>query len=359
MAVVPALFGLSNAMQDVDPAQYADVSRRMLESGNWLDLRDMNGPFVNKPPMMFWAQAICMKVLGVGELAAHLPALLYGVLAVFGTFWAGRVLKDSRLGAIAATFVASSVAFHLMIADPKVDMPLMAFSTLAIAATYQSRTRPRAMWAAWVFAACAMLSKGPIGVVLPMLAVGPELIRREWHPSASLRARIFSVKPLRGVLIVAALVAPFYVALWLHVGPEALHYLLWRQSAGKLNGTSGYLNDTTAFFYLHTSLWAFLPFVPLTITGLVRRAIAFAHARALPGDPTRIVVWWLVLPMMLISASTFKLPQYLYWVTPAAALIAAHETLRLSERVARGLIVTTRVLSAIAILMTYGSKMTC
>ncbi len=346
LGVAPALVGLANGLQDVDPAQYADVARRMLESGNWLDLRDMNGPFINKPPMMLWAQAALMSVFGVGDLAARLPALLFGFLAMVGTFWVGRQLKDSRLGAIAAAFVASSTAFQLMVADPKVDMPLMAFTTLAIAATLASRQRPSMMWAAWAFAGCAVLSKGPVGLALPMLAVAPELVRDRWLPGASLARRVFSVRPIRGLFIVALIVSPFYVALALHQGPEAARYMLWQQSVGRLNGTSEFRDTTTPLFYLHTSLWAFLPFVPLTIAALIRRAARVYRARRLPFDVSRVVVWWLFLPLILISSSIFKLPQYLYWITPAAALLAADEVLVLGELAARRWVVAGWVLAA-------------
>lgn len=350
LAVAPVFVGLDNPIQDVDPAQYADVARRILESGNWLDLRDLGGPFVNKPPMMMWAQALFMAVFGVGPFAARLPTVWYGALALLGTFWVGRQLRDARLGAIAAAFVASSAAFHLMVADPKVDMPLMAFTTLAIAATLASRQNPRWVWAAWVFAAFAMLSKGPIGVVLPMMAVGPEVIRQSWKPGVSWVRRVLSVRPGWGLLIVAAITSPFYVSLALHVGKEAVHYMLWRQNVGRLDGSSGYKDSSSPLFFTHTALWAFLPFVPLTLAALLRRATAFFKDRTLPGDPTRITVWWLIVPFILISSSANKLPQYLYWLTPAAALLAADEVLRLTDATTRRWVKAGWVFAALGVI---------
>jgi 4-amino-4-deoxy-L-arabinose transferase-like glycosyltransferase len=125
--VAPAVLSLFNQVQDVDPAQYADVARRMLQ-GHWLALREMRGAFVNKPPLMMWAQAAVMALVGVGSFAARLPALLYGLLAVFGTFLVGQELRDRKHGLIAAVLFASSVAFHHMVLDPKVDMPLVGVS---------------------------------------------------------------------------------------------------------------------------------------------------------------------------------------------------------------------------------------
>jgi len=350
LALAPAFFGLGVGLQEVDAAQYADVARRILETGEWLHLRDMNGPFVNKPPVMMWAQALTMVVLGVSNLAARLPTLFFGALAVLGTFWAGRTLKDAQHAIVAGALLGSSVAFHSMIADPKVDMPLMAFTTLAIAATLAARERPRLIWAAWAFAALGMLSKGPIGVVLPMLAVGPEVIRAQWQPGTSWLGRIAGLKPIRGLLLVALIISPFYYTLATRVGSEALHFMLWRQNVGRLDGSSGYRDTSTPLFFLHTALWAFLPFVPLTIANLIRRAVGLARAREMPGAIARIPVWWLLLPLLLISSSANKLPQYLYWSTPAAALLATDEIFALSERGAKHWLLGVRVLSALACL---------
>jgi hypothetical protein len=108
-------------------------------------------------------------------------------------------------------------------------------------------------------------------------------------------------------------------------------FLLWEQSFGRLF-IRGYRNDTTPGFFLHTALWAFLPFIPVLLFELGRRALAWKRAGfGLPPDETRITLWWLFLPLIGISASSYKLPQYLYWLTPPAALMAARALTRLAE----------------------------
>ncbi len=349
LAVAPALLGLGNEIHDADPAQYADVARRMLERGDWLHLRDLNGPFINKPPLMMWAQAASMAVLGADSVAARLPALLFGLAAVLGTFLAGRELKGPRLGAVAAALFGGSVAFHHMVADPKVDMPLTAMSTLAVWALLASRRRPRFAWLAWLFGALAMLSKGPVGLALPVLAVAPELLRAGWHPApTSFARRVLSVRPVTGLLIVAALTAPFYVATAEQGGAEAAGYLLWGQGFGRLVGQSGYKDTTTPLFFVHTSLWAFLPLTPLLAAALVRRVGRAWRTRALPADAGRVPLWWLALPFAVISLSDYKLPQYVYWLGPPAALLAAQEVLALGEAARRRWHVGFSVVAALA-----------
>lgn len=334
-AVFPVVLGLSNQIHDFDPSQYAEVARRMLQANQWLDLHDSWGPFINKPPLTMWAQAASMAVLGVTSVAARLPILLFGLLAMAATLVAGKELWDARTGGLAAIGLGASIAFQHMVADPKVDMPLLAFSAVSIAALLVSRRRPGAVWLAWVSAGLAMLSKGPLGVVLPMAAVGPELIRPSWLEGTTLWQRFARMKLVRGALVVAALTVPFYVVVYLQRGSEAALYLLVRQGFGRLTGNSGWNDDTTPFFFVHTAAWAFFPMTPWLVVALGRRALALVKAKALPGSVERVAVWWLAIPFLAISVSTYKLPQYVYWLVAPASLLAARELTLVSEKAAR------------------------
>jgi 4-amino-4-deoxy-L-arabinose transferase-like glycosyltransferase len=352
-AAGPAVLGLSNQLHDFDPSQYAEVARRMLQSNQWLDLHDAWAPFINKPPLTMWAQAVAMAVFGVGSFAARLPILLFGLVAMGGTYVAGKELWNARTGGLAAVGVGGSIAFQLMVADPKVDMPLLAFSSVSIAALLVSRRRPGAVWLAWCSAGLAMLSKGPLGVVLPMAAVGPELIRASWLEGTTLWQRLAKMKLVRGVLIVAAITLPFYVAIYLQRGADAAMYLLVRQGFGRLTGSSGWNDQTTPLFFVHTAAWAFAPMTPWLVLGLVRRVISLVRTRALPGSVERVALWWLAIPFVAISVSTYKLPQYVYWLVAPASLLAARELTLVSEKAAArwrigGAVLGVVVLAAVA-----------
>lgn len=341
LCLAPALMSLGDEVMEVDPAQYADVASRVVRSGDWLHLEDMNGPFINKPPLMIWAQAATMEVLGPTSLAARLPALSFAVLAVLGTFLIGRRLGGERQGAVAAALLAGSVAVHHMVADPKVDLALTAMTTLAIAAFLHGR-----VVTGWALTALAVLAKGPVGLGIVALALVPEALRAVPSPPPSgaapeptgeaglaaerrptgERVRVRG-RHLVGALLFLALVAPFYVSL----GGEHASYLLWTQAFGRILGTSDFKDSTTPLYFVHTGLWALLPMTPLLIAALVRGARRVLRERTLPATERRIPAWWFVLTFLVISASHYKLPQYVYWLAPPAALLAAEELLRVGE----------------------------
>jgi 4-amino-4-deoxy-L-arabinose transferase-like glycosyltransferase len=315
--------GLLDSVQDIDPAQYATVARGVAATGNWLDLNDARGPFINKPPLMIWAQAVAMKVLPDLSTAARVPALLFGALALVALFLCGRALFDEKTAALAVALFAATPAFQLMIADPKVDMPLIAFTAAAVWAFVRGG---KYVWLGWLCTALAVLTKGPIGGVLVGCALLPEALRLY---------RVREARPLGGLALVAALASPFYVALGANHGAKAVGFLLWDSGPGRLFDTTVVHDGTTPAFFLHTGLWALAPLSPVLVLALSRRALAFARTRTLPADPQRAVVWWFALPLLIISFSSIKMPQYVYWLGPPAALIAAHEALSWKET-ARG-----------------------
>jgi len=73
IAFAPLLLGVADQIQEVDPAQYAEVGRRAFESGDWIHLKDNFGPFLNKPPLTFWLMCGAFKLFGLTSFAVRFP----------------------------------------------------------------------------------------------------------------------------------------------------------------------------------------------------------------------------------------------------------------------------------------------
>ncbi len=327
LSLVPLLVGLTNPIQEIDPAQYAEVGRRIAASGDGVKLFDAWGGFLNKPPMTMWLIALAIRALGATSAAARLPSLLAGAVTVFAVYRIGTMLWDRRTGWTAAALYAASPALLLSVADPKIDALVTAFIALTMMATVQARTSPRALYFAWAFAACGLLTKGPIGVVIPVLGVLPEAIRRRWTPGDGAPdvwwRRILALRPFAGLLLLAAIAGPWFWAMrsqWGNYGP---YFILWEQTFGRVLHQSTYNDTTTPLFFVHTGAWAYLPFTPLLLWAFITRARDAFRARALPPDATRVTLWWFLLPFLAISVASAKLPQYAFWLAPPAALMSA------------------------------------
>ena len=94
-----------------DEGRYADISRWMLVSGDWLTPRLDGLPFFHKPPLTHWLQAASMAVLGVTPWAARVPGVLLATLMLAGVSLAGRRLADAALARRATWMLGASGGF--------------------------------------------------------------------------------------------------------------------------------------------------------------------------------------------------------------------------------------------------------
>ncbi len=330
VAVAPLFLGLRDTLFETDPAQYAEVARRMLHSADPFSLHDNFGVFLNKPPMTMWAAALAMKLLGVTSAAFRLPALVFALGLLAAVWRIGELLWDRTTGLVAVAFTGASFSVQLMVLDPKVDAGVTCFMALTVWALLEARRRPRLVWLAWAFAAAGILTKGPIGLAALAAAVAPEALRRRWGAAepGAVWQRILAFKPLSGLALLCALMATWYTALIREHGWAGAKYLLWEMSFSRVLHQSDYHNATTPLFFLHTGLWAFLPFTPVLLFELATAARGLLQSRRLPPDEARVVWWWLLIPFAVISLAEFRLPQYLYWLAPPAALLSARAVAR-------------------------------
>lgn len=344
IAFAPLLLGVADQIQEVDPAQYAEVGRRAFESGDWIHLRDNFGPFLNKPPLTFWLMCGAFKLFGVTSFAVRFPTLLLGALLLLLTARIGELVHDRRTGVWGAAMLGASPAFQLMVADPKVDMPVTFFMAAAIWLMLEARRRPALAYLAWVACGLAMLAKGPLGLVVPVLAVAPEGLRRP----GTLWQRLRPFKPIAGPLLFLLVAGPWFSENAREFGAAGPTLMLWNQGLGRLFNPDFLKNDTTPAFFLHTALWAYLPFSPLFAVELFRRARAFLRDRRLPPDESRVLLWWFLVPFVAVSFARYRLPQYCYWMAPPAALISARALLS-AALPARAMEVTQAVLSSLVV----------
>ena len=349
VALLPLALGLPNALEDPDATQYATVARHIVRSHDWLNLEFSQGHFLNKPPLALWSEALSFELFGENAAAARLPSLLGAVLLVWVTWRLGLALLDRPRAELGAALVASMVAVHQSVADPKVDWALALTTSGAVLAFVRARERPGLHWLAWGLTGLTVLSKGPLGLCLVGAALGPEAVRRDWLPGLRWPRAFLEAKVLPGLLLVVAICLPFYWAVYARDGFDGLRYVLFGQSFGRLTAGSGWVDKTSHFFFLHTALWVFLPATPLLLPALWVKLKALARARALPPRPARVLVWWLLVPLTAFSFSHYKLPQYLYPLAVPAALLSADLGAGLAGRGlawARGSMVALGVLGA-------------
>jgi 4-amino-4-deoxy-L-arabinose transferase-like glycosyltransferase len=151
------------------------VSREILESRSWAILRDNGQPYLEKPPLYFWLAAAASLPAGrVSEFSARLPSSLAAILGAVCLFYLGRDLFGRRAGTLAAVALATTQNYFMEARWAHTDMLWTLFLTLSCLAFYRAYAAGGARgWLAVFYLAIggAVLTKGPAGLLLPLLAV--------------------------------------------------------------------------------------------------------------------------------------------------------------------------------------------
>jgi 4-amino-4-deoxy-L-arabinose transferase-like glycosyltransferase len=325
-------YGLFIPLMEVDAAQYASISMEMLQNDHWLEVQHRLVDYLDKPPLLFWTAALSFKIFGYATWAYKLPSLLAAFLGIYGLFRFTRLFYGFDIARTAAFILAGCVGCFLLGNDVRTDTLLLGTTTCAIwqLAEYQYFRNWKNIFGAGLFIGLAMLSKGPIGAVVPACAIGMHLVvHRRW-------AGFFDWKWLGLLLVVLLVLAPMcwglYTQFDLHpekeingrTGVSGLYFFFWEQSFGRITGGNVWKNDTTALYFLHVSAWAFLPWTILFLAALVQKTITlFKQKFRLFDGQEGYALGAFVLPFIALSMSHYKLPHYIFVTLPWAAVLLA------------------------------------
>ena len=306
IALAAAWFGTLGIrpLYKADESRYAEISREMVAGGDWITPRLNGFKYFEKPPLQYWTTAFFFKTLGEKDWVARLWAALTGFAGIFLVFWAGNRLFAPPAGWFAAAVLAGSPLYVLLGQFNTLDMGLSFFLSAAVFAFALGH-----MLLFWAACALAVLSKGLIGVVLPLGAIGLYvLVKRDW--SVLRRLRIFS-----GSLVFLAIAAPWFIAVSV-ANDEFLRFFFIHEHFERF---------TTQVHQRYGPPWYFLPILAAGIAPWLLPVLA-GWGRSLRSkqefNPELFLGLWALVVLVFFSASGSKLPSYILPMLPALALLA-------------------------------------
>jgi 4-amino-4-deoxy-L-arabinose transferase-like glycosyltransferase len=324
--------GLFIPLMDVDASQYATIAMELVQHGNWLQLHYRFADYLDKPPLLFWVSALSLRAFGLHAWAYKLPSLLAALAGVAAVYRFCLLYYARDTARRAAFILASCVGAVLMCNDVRTDAMLMGMTACAgwQAAEYLQSTRTRHLLLLGFFTGLALLTKGPIGAVMPAFAIGTHLLlHRDWRG-------IFQWRWLAALGVAALVIAPMCWGLYqqfdLHpakvvngqTGVSGLRFFFWDQSFGRITGASSWKNDTTYLTFVHVYLWVFLPWTLLFGAALWRRSMELVRgAFSIAEGDEGFSIGGFVLIFVALSLSHYKLPHYIFITLPWAAVLTA------------------------------------
>lgn len=314
----------SLTLLDPDEAHYAAITREMLEAREWFVPLLDGQPFIDKPVLFHWLQALSFRLFGETEWAARLPSVSAALGLVAITWWMGRRLFGAEAGERAALMLATIPATFALSSIGVFDMLFTSFlfGSLACLAIAALEARKFLEWCGYLLLALAVLTKGPVALVLIGLTFAICLALPSVRPLAR------RLRWIRGLGLVLAIALPWFVWMWWTFGPAFVErYILYGNIW--LFSRPLYRSRLDTLFYARTFMFAFLPWSLLALGHLAD--VVRSRARNLPAH--EILLWtWIAVVIGFFTFSRFKLDTYIYPAAPAVCLIAAVAWQRLRER---------------------------
>lgn len=308
---------------DRDEPRYAQASKQMLETHDFVDIRFQNEARHKKPVGIYWLQSASValgEALGVPEARTtialyRIPSLLGAISAVLLTYWAALAFFSRREAFLCAALMATSVILMVEARLGKTDAVLLACSVAAmggLARAYLSRgvgiLPLSTLLAFWLGIAVGVLVKGPMVLMFVGLAAGILSYRER-------SARwLLVLKPWQGLLFTLLVALPWFVAIAIKSHGEFYEASVGQDMFNKVSGTQK-VHWAPPGFYLLAFFATFWP-------GAVLAAIAVPFAwRNRRDDAVAFALAWIIPSWIVFEVVPIKLPHYVMPLYPAVAVL--------------------------------------
>jgi len=294
----------------LDEAKNAECAREMLETGNWVvptfnyELRS------DKPPLHYYFMALAYSVFGVNEFAARFFSMVFGLLTLLSVYYftcqhlGQKVAKYSTI--VLLSSIGFIVQFHLAVPDPY----LVFFVTASIFSFYRGYKKERPGWLYFSYTSMglAVLTKGPVGLVLPLLSIIVFLVfKKQLNFGAASK-----LKAWPGGLMFLVITIPWYWLVYQQTDGA------WFQSFFVEHNVERFLSPKEGHggLFLITPLYLLIMTLPL---GLFIFPAIKSIWNERGNDLTLLSLILIVVVVIVFSISATKLPNY---VSPALPFVA-------------------------------------
>jgi len=304
------------SLLDPDEAHYAQLTREMIRARQWL-IPTLDGlPFIDKPVLYHWLQAAAESLFGENEFALRLPSALAAVGLIWTVRWIGQSFAGRSAGNWAALFFATTPLTFALSSIGVFDMLYTAFlfgavGCLLVAASTSHR---RLEYVGWLLLALAVMTKGPVALILTVLFGIALVVRRDTRPL------VFNLRWDLGLLLVALIASPWFLYMTMTFGRRFVRdYMLGGNLYYFTRPASFSSRDGGLLFYVRSYFGGCFPWRLM----LVAAAIDTWRTRRILSPVERALWVWIALVLVFFSIAGFKLDTYIFPAVPATGLVLA------------------------------------
>lgn len=328
-----------------DEALYAEPAREMLEIGDYITTYLNYVVRFTKPPLAIWGQAACILAFGCNEFAVRFFGAAAGALLLALSYCFADRFIGRRAAVVTGLSLITAPLFVGTAREAITDMPLsffMAGAMFAYFASFKLRNS-NLLWLAYVGTGLAVMTKGPVGLVLPVAVLGVYHLLR-----SNIKEALSFYRPLIGLGIVSLIAVPWFaVEIYITKGAYFNEFIM-RENFQRFTSVVD-SHKGGWWYHIAAMMGGFFPwsvFLPQAILSSIpwskikeswKNAGPFSILQPLKNlqgndDLAFYAVCWTVVTVGFFSASVSKLLPYTLPAFPAIALLLALEFERIIER---------------------------
>jgi 4-amino-4-deoxy-L-arabinose transferase-like glycosyltransferase len=353
LAVLLNFSGLFVPIIGPDGTLYASIAKTMVLRNDYVQLFAYGTDWLDKPHFPFWVSALSFKFFGINTWAYKLPGILFMLMGAGYTYLLAKELYNKPVALWAVLILLSSQHIILSNNDVRAEPYLTGLIIASVYHFYIAYTRNSfsQLVLASLFAACAIMTKGMFALVPIGGAIAGHLaITKQWKQLFNLRWL------LAGVLILIFILPEIYClyqqfdahpekVIFERTHVSGIKFFFWDSQFGRFFNTGPIKGHGDPSFFVHTTLWAFLPWSLMLFAAIyhfIKTGIKTAQSREW------LCISGALLTSLLFSASKFQLPHYLNIVFPFFAIITSQYLYGLrSERTIR----TIRIIQIVLVVL--------
>ena len=322
-------------LRNDDPLLYANIAKHMVLTNNWIDLFSAGQPWLDKPHFPFWITALSFKIFGINSFAYFLPGFFFHLLGAVYTYRLAKLIYSSDEVALIALLIYVT-SIHLLL-SASIDVRAEAYLLGQIMPAcyywlrYDYKCDVKSLILASLFTGLAMMTKGIFVVVTIFSGLVITWLYRKQY------TRIISRQWLIAYVLSLVFILPELICLYLQFDahPNAvvfgrthvsgLEWYFWGSQFGRFFNSGPIVNNHgNPFFFVHTFLWAFLPW-SLVFIAATYQSIRHFRTDSTVNKSKTVYLWasfWLT--FIMFSATKFQLDHYTNIIMPFAAIICAN-----------------------------------
>lgn len=328
LAIVVNATALFSEIMEPDGALYAYISKQMALHNDWINLYNNGVDWLDKPHFPFWITALSFKFFGISAFSYKLPAFIFWLIGVRFTYLLAKNLYNTTTAQLTVLIYITALHGAIALFDVRAEHYLTTLTIGSIYYLYKTYTTNKLKYAlvAAILAACAIMTKG----IFILITIGGGfvifwIIIKQWKQFINYKWWLFI---LLSFLFIVPELYTLYVQFDMH--PEkivfgqthvsGIRFFFWDSQFGRFLNNGPIQGKGDLFFFLHTTLWAFLPWSIIFYVAVVRLC---SKRKVLYNAAQWIIIGSAAITFLIFSLSKFQLPHYIIILFPQFAMIAA------------------------------------